>query len=442
MPSESKLSRRNFIKYSVAGAAGTVLMPSFLNAAPTAKAKKKSANDTINIGCIGLGQQSMYLVSGFMSIPGVRVVAGADVYDIKRQRFEKRVKDYYSSKSQKVNIKTYEKYEDLLERDDIDGVIIATPDHYHAIIAIAACRAGKDVYLEKPMTFTIYEGQELVKAVRQNNRILQVGSQQRSDPEFIHVTNLVREGKLGKISFVKVWIGDGPRPYDLPAQPVPEGLDWDRWLGPLSKDIHYNERLDPVVSLTPEVNESFWAEWRLFKEMGGGMTTDWGAHMLDVTQWALGKDRSGPVEIIPPGAGHYDHLTYIYDNGIVVSRQPFDGGKLGCRFYGENGWIQVQRGEVMASDPAFMPQKNAGENAVAYETNVPHMETFINSMRSRIDPNVPVEIGHSSCTMCTLGNIAYDLGRPLKWNPIVEKFMDDPEATKYMHYEYRKGYSL
>lgn len=441
MTSKSKLSRRNFLKYSVAGAAGTVLMPSFLNAAPKAKAPKKGANDTINLGCIGLGQQAMYLINGFMTIPGVRVIAGADVYEVKRQRFEKRVKDHYAKQSQKVNVKTYENYRDILSRDDIDGVIIATPDHFHAIIAIEACRAGKDIYLEKPLTFTIYEGQQLVKAVRENNRILQVGSQQRSDPEFIHVTNFVREGKLGKVSHVKVHFGDGPQPYDLPEQPIPDGLDWKAWLGPLP-DLHYNERINPPISLDPEKNETFWAEWRYYKGFGGGYTTDWGAHMFDVTQWALGKDRSGPVEIIPPGAGFYDHLTFKYDNGIVVSKQQFDGGKFGCKFYGDNGWIQVQRGEVMASDPSFLPGKVAKDDGVPYETKVSHLEGFINAMRSRIDPNVPVEIGHSTCTMCTLGNIAYELGRPLKWNPIVEKFMDDPEATKYLHYEYRQGYSL
>lgn len=440
--SKSKVSRRNFLRYSVGGAAGAVFLPSFLQAAPAKSPKKSSANDTITLGCIGLGQQCINLINGFLHIPGVRVVAGADPYDIKRQRFEKKVKKHYADKGQKVDVKTYENYQDILARKDIDAVVIATPDHYHAIIAIAACRTGKDVYLEKPMTFTIYEGQQLVKAVRENNRILQVGSQQRSSPEFIHVANLVREGKLGKISRVKVRVGAGPVPYNLPAQPVPDGLNWDLWLGPLSTKIHYNERLNPLISLEPEKNETYWGDWRLYKETGGGMTTDWGAHMFDVTQWALGKDRTGPVEIIPPGYSHYDYLTYIYDNGIVVSQQEFDGGKQGCKFYGENGWIQVQRGEIIASDPVFMPSGKTEDDGIPFETKVPHLEIFIRAMRTRVDPNVPVEIGHSSCTMCTLGNIAYDLGRPLAWNPIVEKFIDDPEATSKLHYQYRAGYSL
>lgn len=438
----SKLSRRDFIRFSAIGAAGAVLMPSSLAAAPAAKPKKGAASDTVTLGFIGLGQQAMYLLRGFISLPGVRVVAGADLYDIKRTRFEKRVKDYYAANGIKQEVKLYENYEDILARPDIDGVIIATPDHWHAIIAVAACRAGKDVYLEKPMTFTIYEGQQVCKAVRDNARILQVGSQQRSSWEFLHVANLVREGVLGKISRVKVRVGGGPVPYDLPEQPVPAGLNWDKWLGPLNQYFHYNEQLDPLISLDPEQNEQYWGAWRWYQGMGGGLTTDWGAHMFDITQWALGKDRSGPVEIIPPGYSFYDYLTYIYDNGIVVTQQEFDGNKSGCKFYGENGWIQVERGEVLASDPAFLP-KNTGEDlSVPFETKVPHMATFINSIRSRIDPNSPVEIGHSSCTMCTLGNIAYELKRPLAWNPIVEKFVDDAEATKLLHYQYRDGYSL
>jgi predicted dehydrogenase len=422
-----------------------MLMPSALAAAPQARAKKTGANDTVNLGFIGLGQQAMHLMRGFISIPGVRVVAGADVYDIKRNRFEKRVKQYYADAKQKVDVKLYHRYEDILARPDIDGVVIATPDHYHAVIAIAACRAGKDVYLEKPMTFTIYEGQQLVKAVRENNRILQVGSQQRSSAEFLHVANFIREGKLGKIHRVKAYLGEpaAPRPYDLPEQPVPAGLDWDLWHGPLTKKFHFNNDLNPLISLSPEENEKVWGAWRWYQGIGGGHMTDWGAHMYDIAQWALGKDRSGPVEIIPPGTGWHDYLTYKYDNGVVMTLQRFDGGKQGCKFYGDGGWIQVMRGEVLASDEAFLPGAAKADDGVAYETNAGHAETFINSMRSRRDPNVPVEVGHSSCTVCTLGNIALELGRPLHWNPIVEKFVGgDPEATALLHYKYRDGYSL
>lgn len=443
--SESKLSRRNFLRLSALGAAGTVLLPRLLggDTAVAAPAKgKTAASDTVRLGFIGLGQQAMYLLNGFLTIDGVRIVAGADVYDIKRERFDRRVRKYYASKGIKPEVKTYENYQDILARPDIDAVVIATPDHYHALIAMAACRAGKDVYLEKPMTFTIYEGQQLCKAVRRNNRILQVGSQQRSDEEFIHVANLIREGRLGKISRVKVRVGGPPKPNTLAVEAIPAGLNWDLWQGPLPGKVNYNHELNPPITLDPEQNEQLWGAWRWYAGTGGGLMTDWGAHMFDVAQWALGKDRNGPVEIIPPGHSYYDHLTYLYDNGVVMTEEPFDGTKQGVKFYGDNGWIQVCRGEVLASDPVFLPDTRTKNDDLPYETRIPHQINFIESVRSRIDPTVPVEIGHSSCTVCNLGNIAYKLGRPVKWNPIIEKFMDDPDATALLHYTYRDGYSL
>ena len=194
------ISRRNFLRFSALGASAMMIPTAAEAMIPAEKNKKKgSANDNINIGFIGLGQQAIYLLNGFITIPGVRIVAGCDVYDIKRNRFEERVNKYYAEKKIKNKFTMYIRYEELLARKDIDAVVIATPDHQHALMAIAACRAGKDIYLEKPVTFTIYEGQQLIKAVRENTRILQVGSMQRSMREFIHAANVVREGRLGKV---------------------------------------------------------------------------------------------------------------------------------------------------------------------------------------------------------------------------------------------------
>ena len=238
-------------------------------------------------------------------------------------------------------------------------------------------------------------------------------------------------------------MGGSPTPYNLPKQEVPAGLNWDKWLGPLSEKFYYNSDLNPIITLEPEQNEQLWGAWRWYKGMGGGLMTDWGAHMFDIAQWAMGKDgNGGPVEIIPAGYSYYDHLTYKYDNGTTVTEQEFDGGKQGVKIYGDNGWIQVCRGEFLASDPKFMPKAQQEASDMPYETKVGHYQTFINSIRSRIDPNVPVETGHTSCTVCNLGNIANELQRPVVWNPIVEKFMNDPEATALLHYEYRPGYSL
>ena len=358
-----------------------------------------------------------------------------------------RVTKYYKEKGEKkVKVDVYEDYQDVLARPDIDAVVIAVPDHQHAIIAIAACKAGKDIYLEKPLTLTIYEGQQLVKAVRKYNRILQVGSQQRSSDEFLHAVTLAREGELGKIQKVKVYVGRNnanpvtaaPVPCPLPHMEVPAGLNWDKWLGPLPESVYYHSDLDPIV--TNEQKEQLWGAWRWYKPMGGGLMTDWGAHMFDIAQWALGKDCSGPVEVIPPGYSFYDHLTYKYDNGIIMTEEPYDGGQQGVQIYGENGWVKVSRGKFAASDKKFDMKASGQDDSVPYETKVGHHRRFIEAIKSRIDPNVPVEVGHSSCTVCNLGNIAMDLGRPVVWNPIVQKFMHDEEATKLLHYDYRPAY--
>ena len=443
------MQRRDFIRVSALGTAAAGILPlDLFGAVPAAKGKKTPANAKVQMGFIGLGQQAMYLLNGFMSMEDVRVVAGCDVYDIKRDRFVRRVKDFYGKKGEKnVKVDVYEDYQDLLARPDIDAVVIATPDHQHAVIAIAACKAGKDVYLEKPLTLTIYEGQQLVKAVRKYNRILQVGSQQRSSEEFIHAANLAREGELGKIQKIKVYVGrndvnpytPAPAPCKLPPMPVPAGLNWDKWLGPLPTSVYYHSDFDPVI--TPEHDEQLWGAWRWYKVSGGGLMTDWGAHMFDVAQWALGKDGSGPVEVIPPGWSYYDHLTFKYDNGVIVSEEPYDGTMQGVQIYGEDGWVKVCRGKFEASDSKFNMPEIKDDNDVPYETKVGHHRAFIEAVLSRIDPNVPVETGHSSCTVCNLGNIAMELGRPVVWNPIVQKFMHDPEATKLLHYDYRAGYA-
>ena len=417
------MQRRDFLRTSALGAAGLILPSSFsgISASGKAPVTKKSANDKITLGFIGLGQQAMNLLNGFITMDDVQVVAGCDVYDIKRDRFVRRVTDYYTKKGvKKVRVDVYEDYQDVLARPDIDAVVIATPDHQHALIAIAACKAGKDIYLEKPLTLTIYEGQQLVKAVRKYNRILQVGSQQRSSAEFIHAATLAREGELGKIRKIKVYVGrndvnrvtGAPASNNLPPMDIPAGLNWDKWLGPLPTTVRYH------------------------------FMTDWGAHMFDIAQWAIGKDLGGPVDIIPPGYSFYDHLTYKYDNGIEVTEEPFDDGTPGVKIYGDKGYIRVCRGIFEASDKRWDMRSAQDDGNVPYETKVGHHRTFIESVRSRIDPNVPVEVGHSSCTVCNLGNIAMELGRPVVWNPIVQKFMNDPEATKLMHYDYRSGYSL
>jgi predicted dehydrogenase len=271
-----------------------------------------------------------------------------------------------------------------------------------------------------------------------------LGSQQRSDPNFQHAVKLVQSGALGKIEKVNAYVGAPPKPYDLPEEKIPADLNWDLWLGSLPIPIHYNAQLDPPITIEPEKNEQFWGAWRWYTEMGGGFTTDWGAHMFDIAQWGLGMDRNGPVEISPIGDGT-EFMQFKYANGVVMTSEPFDAGKTkGVKFIGKDGWIEVSRGTFKASNDKFLPPAKSKDDTGPYETKIPHQVNFIEAVRMRKDPAVPVEIGHSSCTVCNLGNIACQLKRTIKWNPTTETFVDDTDgaATKMMHYEYRKGWKL
>ncbi|HLF36150.1 MAG TPA: Gfo/Idh/MocA family oxidoreductase [Cyclobacteriaceae bacterium] len=432
-----RLSRRSFLEKSAVGLAGVTIFPRLMGCSPKST---ESANGNLNLGFIGMGQQSMFLLRGFMGIEGVRAVAGSDVYGIKRQRFEKRVTDFYSEKGIKSEVKTYEKYQDLLAREDIDAVVIAVPDHWHALIAIDALKAGKDVYLEKPLTLTIKEGMMLRSAVRKYNRILGVGSQQRSDPNFQAAVKLVQEGKIGQLEKINAYVGAPPKPYDLPEEPVPSDLNWDLWLGP-NPYVHYNKELNPPITLEPEQNEQFWGGWRWYKELGGGFTTDWGAHMFDIAQWGLQMDNSGPVEITPAGYQDFKFLTYKYQNGVIMTEEPFNAEMTkGVKFWGKDGWIEISREFFKASNSELV--SNAEKESGPYETKIPHQQNFIEAVKNRKDPVVPVEIGHRSCTVCTLGNISYELGRPVKWDPEKESFGDDAESNALLHRTYREGYQL
>ena len=428
-----KWQRREFIKKTVAG---LVAFPHIIKASAIGLNNSTLPSNTITIGCIGVGGMGTSNLKGFLAKKEVKVLAVCDVDQKHAEQAKALVDQAYGNSDCQI----YHDFRELLARPDIDAIMTATPDHWHALIAIDALKAGKDVYIEKPLTFTIQEGKILRQTVRKYNRILGVGSQQRSDPNFQHAVKLVQDGKLGEIEKVFSYVGGPPKPYDLPREILPKDLNWDLWLGP-NPYVHYNPELNPPISINPEKNEKIWGGWRWYKEMGGGFTTDWGAHMFDIAQWGLGMDKSGPVEIIPAGYKDYQFLTYKYESGVIMTEEPFNKGKTkGVKFQGKDGWIEVSRGHFKASNPSFKPKLKTESGP--YETKIPHQINFIEAVRNRKDPVVPVEIGHRSCTVCTLGNISYDLKRPIKWNPNTEEFVDDLQADLYMHREYRKGYKL
>lgn len=441
----AKLNRRKFLSYSALGLTGLTILPGWV----MANGKRIAPSDRVVLGFIGLGRQGISDFNSFTGCPGVQVAACCDVDNLKRIRFKNKVEAWQAGQNIPQRCDMYEFYEDLLERKDIDAVSIASPDHWHALMTIHSCEANKDVYVQKPLAFTIREGLEMVKAVRANNRVLQVGSQQRSSEEFQQAVELVRSGAIGHIESIYVKVGDPPKPLDLPEQPVPSGLNWNLWMGPLNAPaIHYHPDLCPPISINPEKDEQLWGAWRWYRETGNGYTADWGAHMFDIAQAAIGMDGLGPCEFIPKGYNNTEYLTMKYQNGIIMTEQNWrDGGKRGSRgigFNGTKGWVNVMRGYIESSDPSLLGKKEKEIAEGEYEVSSPHMQNFIDAVRSRKDPIAPVEVGCSTNTLCCLANIATELQRPVKWNPATLSFGDDKEAKAHRlyGYQYRNPYSL
>jgi predicted dehydrogenase len=419
MTMQNRFSRRNFLKTTSAAAFGAPMVLDMARAGESAK----GPNDRITLGFIGTGTQGRGLLNNFLRQPDTRVLAVCDVDTTRREHHQKIVDDFYSAqkKSEAKGCDAYKDFGELIARKDIDAVVIATPDHWHAYIAIAACNAGKDVYCEKPLSLTIHEARAMVNAARKNERVFQTGSMQRSSSEFRKACELVRNGRLGKIKQVIVDVGPSSVPCDLPEEMLEPGLDWDRWLGP-APQRPYNH------VLSPRGVHTHFPDWRNYREYSGGAMTDWGAHHFDIAQWGLGMDESGPVEIIPPEDPKARRgLRYLYANGVEM----IHGDSGGVLFIGEEGKILVNRGKFEATP------KNLGEDplpagAIKLYNSYSHSKDFLNCMRSRKRPICDVEIGCRSVTVCHLGNLAYWNHRRLKWDPAKELFVGDNEANQWL----------
>lgn len=395
----------------------------------------RAPSDILNVGFIGAGRQALGLQRNFLNTGEMQILAVADVYKAKVENFANQVQAFYAAKSQ-TGAKSCDRYNDfreILGRKDVDAVVIATPDHWHSNHAILAAKAGKDIYCEKPLSLTIKEGRAMVTAARKNNRVFQTGSMQRSFPEFRQAVELVRNGLIGDLQNIKVSVGGPPVPYNLPAQPMVEGLDWNFWLGP-------NEPVAFNTLLTPSITDTFWAKWRDFKGLGGGFMTDWGAHMFDIAQWAMDMDGSGPEDVIPPDGKDYAFLTYKYANGVVMTHENF-GKPNGVQFNGTKGRIEVQRGKLF-TDPAPLQTMAIPETGKHVYKSENHYKDWLQAVRNRSKPICDVEIGHRTATVCNIGNIAYELKRPLKWNPATESFLKDDEANALRGRKMRKEWNV
>lgn len=426
-----QISRKQFIGSSLIAAAGLSVVPS------SVLGKRRVApSDKISIGFIGTGRLSPYLATSFLDLENVDIVAAADVYKAKVEAFEDHVADHYKEKTGKnywTGFRTYHNYEDMLMRDDIDAIVVATPDHWHAKASIDAANAGKHIYCEKPLTHTVVEGRKLVNAVEANDVILQTGSMQRSWESFRHACELVRNGYLGDIKKVIVSVTDPAIPYDLEEEPMPEDLDWDRWIGPAPMNV-----FNSIVA--PPVEDTSWPRWRDYKEYGGGTLCDWGAHMFDIAQWALGMDDTGPVELIAPKTPVPKRgLKMIYANGIEMEHYEFGRGH-GVEFHGTEGTMQVSR-EFLQTNPANIAsaQMKSSDERLYHSDN--HYANWIDGIREHKETICPAEVGHRSASVCNIANIAYWVNRDLKWDPVAERF-DDDEANSYLEKEYREGYEV
>jgi len=395
-----------------------------------------------------------------MKYDAARVTAVAD-YDMKRLSLGKQfIETFYSKttgKSGYIRVKTYDDYHDIIADKDIDAVIISTPDHWHSQPAIEAALAGKDIYLQKPTSLTVAEGRLLSDVVRQQNVILQVGTQQRSSAQFRIAAELVRNGRIGKLHTVKIGLpGDPPGP-DAPEQPVPENLNYDAWLGS-TPEIYYTEmRVHPQNSITDRPG------WLRCEQFGAGMITGWGQHHFDSAAWGMDTELTGPVSVEAvaqfPKSGLWDvHGDFMskaeYRNGITMLASG--GYPNGIRYEGTEGWIFVTRGDysvtpsdpvrkdrntmaLEASDPAILSSVIGPDEIHLYESSEQH-GNWLECIRSGNEPVSEVETGHRACSVCLIIHIAMKLGRKLEWNPDIERFVNDDQANSMLSRPQRAPY--
>ena len=406
------MKRRAFLTKTALGAAAFTILPRHVLGGKGYIAP----NDKINIGFIGTGKQSIGLMRGLGALKETNLIAAADVDRIKLCHFKEQAQQVLKEKSVNTALQTFKHYRELLELKTIDAVVIASPDHWHAMHTVDAAKAGKDIYCEKPLALTIHEGRAMVEAVRKYKRVLQTGSMQRSYYHFRQAVDLIRNGHIGQIREINVSIGEPVRACDLPSLPAPHYLDWDLWVGP-SMYRGYNP------TLSPPIESDEWALWRLYKDFGGGYITDWGAHMFDIVQWALDQDHSGPVEFVPPSVPHAkEGLYYTYANGIRVNHKSW-GTFNAIQFIGSEGNLEVARGMLKTSNAQLQDYKfNAQAKRVQHVDN--HFQNWVDCIKTRQKPICDVEIGHRTSSVCNAVNIAYELQKPLKWDPKQEAFND------------------
>ncbi|MBE3069556.1 MAG: Gfo/Idh/MocA family oxidoreductase [Planctomycetes bacterium] len=393
MPKSLPVTRRGFLKGMAAAAfAGPLVVGS----------RTFGANDRITMGCIGMGGQGRGDMGGFLGFKEVQVRAVCDVVGAHRDMAKTQVDGHYKNKDCAV----YGDFREVLARDDLDAVLIATPDHWHAIIACEALKSGKDVYCEKPETLTIREGRTMVETARRYGRVFSGGSQRVwGDYNWYH--RMVRGGMIGEVKEAWVNVGGPSGACHLPPEPTPPDVDWDRWLGP--------------APWRPFHGSLIRGGFRPFRDYSGGGMTDWGCHTFGGAMFTCNVHETGPVEIYPPDGKDHERLTYVYANGLRI----YHGGAWGdmLSFRGTEGEVPSRDGKKQTPPDIYIAN---------YKGHGGIFGDFLHCVRTRERPFRDIELGHRTATHCHLGNIAYWLKRPLKWDPVKEEIVGDPEAARWL----------
>jgi len=417
--------------------------------------KKSKPSQRINVGFIGMGRMGIGLLKNAINYD-VQVVAVCDVDTNRRKNAQAKANEYYTRFPEKgtADCKAYNDFREIIARDDIDAVYIATPDHWHAYPTVAALKAGKDVYCEKPLTHNIHEAITVMDTVKKTGRVLQTGSMQRSMTEFRIACELVRNGVIGKISHVDCSFGGPGKPCDLPEEPMEPGLDWNMWVGPAPMRP-YNSILSPRG-----IHKKF-PRWRNYKEFGGGMVCDWGAHHLDIAQWALDMDDSGPVEVLlPEKKGDIKGARLVYANGITVKHVSSPYGGL-C-FYGDKGQLKVHRGkfELILDDKrvagydkedrstslqrelVLTERKYLKDAKIKVYNSKNHMQDFLDCVKSRKKPITNEIVGARSAICCHLMNQAYYNHEKICWDPKKLTFTKGTGKPQWLTRNYRSPWTV
>ncbi len=414
------LSRRDFHR----GAATAALAASL----PSLGAKR-DAPPPVRLAVIGPGKRGMNLMRGSFLGDGFEVRAVCDV-DQNRLAAAKALAD---KRQPNTECFATTDHEVAMDRDDVDAVVIATPDHWHAHQILDAARRRKHIYCEKPLTLTLREAQLVIPAVREAGVVFQTGSQQRTEygHKFVQACELIRNGRFGEVMTVHVGVGDPPAACALDAEEMEPGLDWDRWLGPAPARAYHSD-------LSPRGVHKHYPSWRRYWEYAGGGLADMGAHHFDITMWALGRDGDGPVEVHPPHRSDGTRgASVVFDDGVRVVH----GGRSGATFVGTEGVLAVDRHRISA-DPAKLLEDPLEEDAARLPRRVGHAQDWLQAIRGGDPTTCPVEVGASSVAICHLLNVAYRLRRSLRWDPAAWRFVDDAEANALCDYQRRAGYQL